>query len=198
MRTGVLAAFDDDAAGRKAATRVYGMLRPFTPILRVPALAGRDPAQIFQEDGPLALQGTLTAGTVPLLGAIGDAEVGRWEHRLGETLEPLLAVRSAAAVLAGLLPSDAATRVREAVAGAELAALDDEMRAVLSRRCRLLAKLCGRHRQRSRSAGRSIWFPGDDTPSLGGRYWARTSDLPVVRGYSPRRYEPGVQGLSVF
>jgi hypothetical protein len=104
----------------------------------VPALGGRDPAQVFQEEGPAALHGTLTAGTVPLLGVIVDADLSRWERRLGETLGPLLALRSAAAVLAGLLPPGAADQVREAAAGAELTALDDEMRAVLSPRLPLV------------------------------------------------------------
>jgi DNA primase len=137
--TGVLAAFDDDPAGRKAAARAYGMLRPFSAILRVPALGGRDPAQVFQEEGPAALHGTLTGGAVPLLGVIVDADLSRWERRLGETLGPLLALRSAAAVLAGLLPPGAADQVREAAAGAELTALDAEMRAVLSPRLPFVA-----------------------------------------------------------
>jgi len=41
------------------------------------------------------------------------------------------------------------------------------------------------------STGRSL--PGNTGPSFGGRYWARTSDLPVVRGSLPGRGEPGVR-----
>jgi DNA primase len=138
---GVTAAFDDDPAGRKAAIRAYGILRPFTASLRTAALAGRDPAQILQEQGPHALRAALTSGTGPLLGVAVDADVSRWEHRLGETEGPLRALRSAAGVLASLLPADAAARLRQAAGGAEFTVLDDEMRPAASPRLPQVAQL---------------------------------------------------------
>jgi DNA primase len=131
-KTGVLVAFDDDPAGTKAAIRAYRILRPFTAILHQPVFAGRDPAQILEQEGPRGLRTVLTAETVPLLNVIVDADLGRWEHRMSETEGPLLALRSAAAVLAGLLPPAAAAQVRETTAGAELAAVDDQARPVVS------------------------------------------------------------------
>jgi DNA primase len=139
-KTGVLVAFDDDPAGAKAAIRAYRVLRPFTAALRQPVLAGRDPAQILEQEGPHGLRTVLTAETVPLLSGIIDADLDRWEHRMSETEGPLLALRSAAAVLAGLLLPAAAAQVRETTKGAELAAVDDEARHLVSPQLPLVAQ----------------------------------------------------------
>jgi DNA primase len=139
-KTGVLVAFDDDPAGAKAAIRAYRVLRPFTAILRQPVLAGRDPAQILEQEGPLGLRTVLTAETVPLLSVIIDADLGRWEHRMSETEGPILALRSAAVVLADLLPPAAAAQVRETTSGTELAAVDDHARPVVSPQLPLVAR----------------------------------------------------------
>ena len=56
-RTGVLVAFDSDAAGRKATLRAYGILLPLTPKLQTALLDGKDPAEILQQHGPAALRG---------------------------------------------------------------------------------------------------------------------------------------------
>ncbi len=55
-RTGILTAFDNDKAGRKAAARAYGILRPVASKLGSVLLAGKDPAEIPQRDGPAALR----------------------------------------------------------------------------------------------------------------------------------------------
>lgn len=138
--TGVLVAFDDDPAGVKAAIRAYRILRPFTAILRQPVLAGRDPAQILEQEGPPGLRAVLTAEAVPLLSVIVDADLGRWQHRMSETEGPLLALRSAAALLADLLPPAAADQVRQTTAGTELTAVDDEARPVVSPQVPLVAR----------------------------------------------------------
>jgi DNA primase len=127
-RSGVLAAFDDDPAGRKAAIRGYAILRPHTPDLRSATLAGHDPAEILQAGGPKALRDALTITTVPLLSVIIDADLDRWEQRLSDVEGPLRAMRSAAALLAGLLPPEAAGRVKAAAGGTELAMVDDDLR----------------------------------------------------------------------
>ena len=139
-QTGALVAFDDDPAGVKAAMRAYRILRPFTAIMRQPVLAGRDPAQILEQEGPRGLRTVLTAETVPLLSVIVDADLGRWEHRMSETEGPLLALRSAAGVLADLLPPASTAQVRQATAGIELTAVDDEARPVVSPQLPLVAQ----------------------------------------------------------
>jgi hypothetical protein len=57
-----------------------------------------------------------------------DAEITRWDNRMGDTEGPLLAMRAAAGVLAGLLPAAAAGRLRQLTAATELAAFDDQFR----------------------------------------------------------------------
>jgi DNA primase len=131
-RAGAIAAFDDDPAGRKAAIRAYGILRPYTASLQSASLSERDPAQILQEQGPQALRKTLTATAEPLLGVVVDADVSRWEHRRGDVEGPVRAMRSACALLAELLPPSAAEQVRAAARGAMLATVDEEMKPVVS------------------------------------------------------------------
>jgi DNA primase len=127
----VIVAFDDDPAGRKAAVRAYGILRPLTATLRSANLSGRDPAQVLQEEGPQALRDILTTQVGPLLGNVVDAELSRWEHQLDETEGPLRAMRATAAVLGRLLLADAAAQLRQSAGNAELAVFDDQMRPVL-------------------------------------------------------------------
>jgi DNA primase len=130
-RAGVVVAFDDDPAGRRAATRAYAILRPHAAGVRLAGLpSGRDPAQVLQEDGPQALLDALTARARPLLGVIVDADVRRWEGRLGDVEGPVRAMRSAAAVLAGLLPPSSAAKVRQAAGGTVLTTVDEDMRPV--------------------------------------------------------------------
>lgn len=49
--TNLLVAFDDDPAGRKAAIRAYGILRPVSDRLQSVTLPGKDPAEILQTGG---------------------------------------------------------------------------------------------------------------------------------------------------
>jgi DNA primase len=65
-RTGILVAFDSDTAGRKAAIRAHGILRPLTSNLQSAALDGKDPAEILQRDGPAALRVILREHRQPL------------------------------------------------------------------------------------------------------------------------------------
>jgi DNA primase len=53
-QTGIIVAFDDDAAGHKAAVRAYDVLRAVSDRLQSAALSGRDPAEILQADGARA------------------------------------------------------------------------------------------------------------------------------------------------
>jgi DNA primase len=124
---GALVAFDDDPAGRKAAVRAFGLLRPAVSALASARLAGRDPAQILQESGPQALRETLATATEPLLDVVVDAEIAQWENRLADTEGPLRAVRAAAIVLARLLPPATASQLQQITAGTELSAIDDQL-----------------------------------------------------------------------
>ena len=124
-RVGVLAAFDSDQAGRKAATRAYGILRPFTGKLGSVLLAAKDPAEILQRDGPAALRTILRDQIQPLSAVIIDARIEPWERRLRDTDGPLLAMRDAARLIVHLLPPDTTTQIRQVTGDRELTMTDD-------------------------------------------------------------------------
>ena len=108
--TGVLVAFDDDPAGRKAAVRAYGILRTVSGRLQSAVLSGKDPAEILQTEGPAALRTVLRDQVQPLSAVVIDAHLAPWERRLQDPEGPLLAMRSTAALIAGLLPPGAPRR----------------------------------------------------------------------------------------
>jgi DNA primase len=126
----IIVAFDDDPAGRKGAVHAHGILSKISSQLQSVTLSGRDPAQIMQDDGAPALTAVLGTELQPLSAVVIDSAISPWEHRLDETDGPLLAMRSAAAVIAGLLPADTATVIRRATAGRELATVDEQMRPI--------------------------------------------------------------------
>ena len=103
--TGVLVAFDDDQAGRKAAVRAYDILRTVSGRLQSAVLSGKDPAEILQTEGPAALRTVLRDQVQPLSAVVIDAHLAPWERRLQDPEGPLLAMRSTATVIAGLLPA---------------------------------------------------------------------------------------------
>jgi len=117
-RTGILVAFDPDTAGRKAAIRAHSILLPLTAKLQSALLAGKDPAEILQQDGPEALRTILREQTQPLSALVIDTSIEEWGRRLRDLEGPLLAMRSTATLIAGLLP---------------LQPLDDLLRSVTSR-----------------------------------------------------------------
>ena len=129
-RTGILVAFDSDTAGRKAAIRAHGILRPLTGKLQSAALDGKDPAEILQRDGPAALRIILREHRQPLSALLIDASIEQWGRRLDDTSGPLLAMRSAASLIASLLPDDTASQIRDITAGRELQTTDDLLRPV--------------------------------------------------------------------
>ena len=129
-RTGILVAFDSDTAGRKAAIRAHGILRPLTGKLQSATLDGKDPAEILQRDGPAALRVILREHRQPLSALLIDASIEQWGRRLDDTSGPLLAMRSAASLIASLLPDDTASQIRDITAGRELQTTDDLLRPV--------------------------------------------------------------------
>jgi DNA primase len=127
---GVLVAFDDDQAGRKAAVRAYDILRAVSSRLQSAVLSGKDPAEVLQTQGPAALRTILRDQAQPLAAVVIDAHLGPWERRLQDPAGPLLAMRSTAAMIAGLLPAASAEAIRQITGNRELATADDLMRPV--------------------------------------------------------------------
>jgi DNA primase len=128
--TGVLVAFDDDTAGHKAAIRAYGILRPIGDRLQSVTLSGKDPAEILETEGAAALQTILQDRVRPLSAIVIDAHLGPWERRLRDPAGPLLAMRSTATLIAGLLPPETAEAIRQITRNKELLTLDEHLRPV--------------------------------------------------------------------
>jgi DNA primase len=129
-RTGILVAFDGDSAGRKAAARAYGILRPHTWKLQSALLNTKDPAQIVQQDGPAALRAILRDHRESPSAVVIDTHIEGWERHLGHTEGRFRAMISAASLIAGLLPGDTAAQIREFTEGRDLVMLDDMLRPV--------------------------------------------------------------------
>jgi hypothetical protein len=66
----------------------------------------------------------------PLSAVVIDAHLAPWERRLHDPEGPLLAMRSTATVIAGLLPAGTAEAIRQITGNRELATVDDQMRPV--------------------------------------------------------------------
>jgi DNA primase len=126
-QTGVLVAFDDDAAGRKAAVRAYHLLGASSDHLQTVTLPRNDPAEILESDGVAALREILQGRVQPLSALVIDAHLDPWERRLRDPEGPLLAMRSLASVIADLLPADAASAIRRITGNRELVTLDEYM-----------------------------------------------------------------------
>ena len=128
--TGVLVAFDDDPAGRKAAVRAYDILRAVSGRLQSAVLPGKDPAEILQTEGPEVLRAVLRDQVQPLSSVVIDVHLAPWERRLQDPEGPLLAMRSTATVIAGLLPAGCPEAIRQITGNRELVTVDEDMRPV--------------------------------------------------------------------
>ncbi|HEY1619265.1 MAG TPA: toprim domain-containing protein [Streptosporangiaceae bacterium] len=110
--TGVLAAFDPDQAGRRAAVRAYHLLTPLTSAVWTAVLpAGGDPAQILADRGGAGLVAALGERVVPLADLVTDAELGRWSRWLDHAEGQLNALHATAAVIAALRPDHVSRQV---------------------------------------------------------------------------------------
>ena len=130
-RAGVLVALDGDRAGREAALKAYAILLAVTSkttAVRLPD--DRDPAEILQADGPAALRDVLQNRAEPLAAVVIDAHLDGWAHRLDHPEGQFHAMRSAAMLIASLLPSDTADRILQVTGGHHLATLDDGLHPV--------------------------------------------------------------------
>jgi DNA primase len=102
---GVLVAFDNDAAGRRAAVRAYYLLAPITTRVEAVVLpAGRDPAQVLADHGPAVLAATLAEHTRPLADLVIDAELEKWSRWLDYAEGQINAMRAAAPLIAAMPP----------------------------------------------------------------------------------------------
>jgi DNA primase len=137
--TGVLVALDDDTAGRKAAVRAYGILRPISDRLQSVTLSGKDPAEILETDGAAVMRMILQDRVRPLSAVVIDAHLEPWESRLRDPEGPLLAMRSTAALIADLLPPETAEAIRQITRNKELLTLDEHMRPVANPELREIA-----------------------------------------------------------
>ena len=129
-RTGVLVAFDSDAAGRKAALRAYGILRPLTGNLQTALMDGKDPAEILQQHGPAALRAALHDRRQPLSAPLIDARIASWERRLDDPVGQYTAMLNVAVLIADLLPDETTRQIRRITAGRELQTSDDQLHHV--------------------------------------------------------------------
>jgi len=140
-QTGVLVALDGDRAGREAAIRAYSVLHEITgKITAVILPAGRDPAEILQADGPGALRIVLERRTQPLARVVIDAHLDAWAHQLDHPEGRLHAMRSAASLIASLLPPANAEQIVQATGGQHLATLDDDLHPVESPELSVVAR----------------------------------------------------------
>jgi DNA primase len=130
-RVGVLVALDGDRAGREAAVKAYTVLLAVTSKTTAATLpAGRDPAEILQADGPAALRDVLQNRAEPLAAVVIDAHLDGWAHLLDHPEGQLNAMRSAAALIANLLPSETVGRILQVTDGRHLAMLDEDLHPV--------------------------------------------------------------------
>jgi DNA primase len=130
-KTGVLVALDGDRAGREAAVKAYAVLLTVTTKTTAVTLPpGRDPAEILQADGPAALRDVLQNRAEPLAAVVIDAHLDSWASRLDHAEGQLHAMRSAATLIASLLPSDTADQILQVTGGHHLTMHDDDLRPV--------------------------------------------------------------------
>lgn len=110
---GVLVAFDGDAAGRAAAVRAFGLLRPTGAWPQSLSLAeGIDPALLLQRQGPDALRSALHAADQhPLADLVVDECIDRYGGQLRWAEGQVAACRSAATLIATLPPDHVARQV---------------------------------------------------------------------------------------
>jgi DNA primase len=119
---GVVVAFDGDTAGRAAAVRAFGMLRPTGVWPRALILTdGVDPALLLQRHGPDALYAALDASSAsPLADLVVDARIDRYGEQLRWAEGQVAACRAAASLIASLPPEHVAHQVGRLVSRLEL------------------------------------------------------------------------------
>jgi DNA primase len=129
-RTGILVAFEADSAGRKAAVRAYGILRPYTSKLQSARLNAKDPAGMMQQDGLAALRTVLREQREPLAALVIDAHIEERERHLGDTEGRYRVMHSTASLIAGLLPDQLAAQISQLTGERDIVLVDDMLHPV--------------------------------------------------------------------
>jgi DNA primase len=127
---GVLLALDGDPAGRRGTIKAYEILIAVTGKLTAAILPpGRDPAQLLQAGGAPALANALSH-TSPLARIVIDAHLDRWAGLTDHMEVQLNAMRSAAQLIASLLPPETISQIHHITGGRALATLDDTLHSI--------------------------------------------------------------------
>lgn len=127
-RVGVLVALDGDAAGRLATVKAYQVLLTVTDRLSEAILPnGCDPAQILQDDGAPALARALQR-TRPLAEVVIDMHIEHWAEQLDHPESRYHTMRSAAGLIARLLPGESISQILRITGGRHLATFDEALR----------------------------------------------------------------------
>lgn len=106
----IVAGFDNDDAGRRAAVRAYDLLAEpqAAQLVRLDLPAGSDPAEVLAAEGPTSLRGRLDAAT-PLVDHVVETRIERWSAQLQWAEGRIYAMRELAPLVAAL-PAESATR----------------------------------------------------------------------------------------
>ena len=140
-QVGVLVALDGDRAGQQAAIKAHKTLLPHTRRANAAILPpGRDPAEILEADGPVALRAALQH-VEPLAKVVIDAHIDQWTGQLAHAEGQLNAMRSAAAHIAGILPPETANAILSITGGQSLATLDDALRPIANPELPAIARI---------------------------------------------------------
>jgi DNA primase len=185
-RTGILACYDADTAGRKAAARAYGILRPHTPKLETARLNAKDPAKIFEQDGPQALRTILREDRDPLSAVLIDARIAEWDRYLDHIEGRYRAMHSTASLVAELLPEQAAAQVRRITGGRKLVMADNLARPVDNPELPRIAQILPA--ETAYQVTRTAWtLHFDVTEVLAAVANAVTDGANSPKGHAPRR-----------
>jgi hypothetical protein len=84
----------------------------------------------MQQDGPAALRAILREHREPLSAVVIDTHIEGWKRHLRDIDGRLRAMRSTAALIAGLLPPETVAQVARLTKGRDLLMLDDMLRPV--------------------------------------------------------------------
>lgn len=140
-RTGILVALDSDRAGYQGIMKAHELLLAHTRKTTAVILAdGRDPAEILQPEGPLALCGALQHAE-PLARVVIDAHIDRWGRRLDHAEGRLGAMRSTAGLIAHTLPAGTIAEIQRITGGRTLMTLDEELRHIPNPELPTIARL---------------------------------------------------------
>ena len=138
---GIIVALDGDHAGQKGAVKAYEILRQHTGKTSAVMLPpDRDPAEIFQSDGPAALAAALQHSE-PLASVVIDACIDQWADRLDHPEGQFGVLHNAAARIAHFLPPEMHEAILSITAGQALSTLDENLRPIANPELEAIARI---------------------------------------------------------